>query len=62
MSYNTTNGAMKPYKLVVNLRQKKINYCLGCFTCSTKPPGMCVHKDEMALELFPKWLEADIMV
>jgi len=47
---------------VVNLRQKKINYCTGCFTCWTKTPGVCVHKDEMALELFPKWLEADIAV
>jgi multimeric flavodoxin WrbA len=47
---------------VVNLRQKKINYCTGCFTCWTKTPGVCVHKDEMALELFPKWLAADIVV
>jgi len=24
---------------VVNLRQKKINYCSGCYTCWTKTPG-----------------------
>jgi len=47
---------------VVELRKKKINYCIGCFTCWTKTPGVCVHKDDMALELFPKWLEADIVV
>jgi multimeric flavodoxin WrbA len=47
---------------VINLRQKKINYCIGCFTCWTKTPGVCVHKDDMALELFPKWMEADIVV
>ena len=47
---------------VVNLRQKKINYCLGCYTCWTKTPGVCVHKDDMALELFPKWLESDVVV
>jgi multimeric flavodoxin WrbA/putative sterol carrier protein len=47
---------------VVNLRQKKINYCIGCYTCWTKTPGVCVHKDDMALELFPKWLESDIVV
>jgi putative sterol carrier protein len=46
----------------VNLRQKKINHCLGCFTCWTKTPGVCVHKDDMSLELYPKWLEADIVV
>jgi putative NADPH-quinone reductase len=47
---------------VVELRQKKINYCRGCYTCWTKTPGICVHKDDMALELFPKWLEADVVV
>jgi putative sterol carrier protein len=47
---------------VVNLKQKKINYCIGCYTCWTKTPGICVHKDEMSLELFPKWLESDVVV
>jgi len=46
----------------VNLRQKKINHCLGCFTCWTKTPGVCVHKDDMALELYPKWLQSDIVI
>ncbi len=46
----------------VNLRQKKINNCIGCFTCWTKTPGICVHKDDMTNELFPKWLDADIAV
>ena len=47
---------------VVNLRQKKINYCIGCYSCWTKTPGLCVHKDDMTRELFPKWLESDIVV
>ena len=47
---------------VVELRKKKINYCKGCYTCWTKTPGICVHKDDMALELYPKWLESDIVV
>jgi hypothetical protein len=47
---------------VVELRKKKINYCRGCYTCWSKTPGICVHKDDMALELLPKWLEADIAV
>jgi len=46
----------------IHLRQKKINNCMGCFTCWTKSPGVCIHKDDMSRELFPKWLEADIAV
>ncbi|MGA2936140.1 MAG: NAD(P)H-dependent oxidoreductase [Syntrophobacteraceae bacterium] len=46
----------------IHLRQKKINNCVGCFTCWTKSPGVCIHKDDMTRELFPKWLEADIAV
>ncbi len=47
---------------VVNLREKKINYCIGCYTCWTKTPGKCLHKDDMTKELFPKWLDSDIAV
>jgi len=47
---------------VVNLREKKIKNCLGCFCCMTKTPGKCVLKDDMTEELFPKWLEADLVV
>ena len=47
---------------VVELRKKKVNYCIGCFTCFSKTPGKCLHKDDMASELFPKWLESDLAV
>jgi len=47
---------------VVNLRQKKVKNCIGCYTCWTKTPGVCIHKDDMTQELFPKWREADVAV
>ena len=47
---------------VVNLREKTIKNCIGCFTCWTKTPGICIHKDDMTKELFPKWLESDLAV
>jgi len=47
---------------VVNLREKKIKHCIGCFTCWTKTPGNCIHKDDMTKELFPKWLKSDLVV
>lgn len=47
---------------VVHLREKKIKYCLGCFTCMTKTPGKCIQNDDMTNELFPKWLASDLVV
>lgn len=47
---------------VVNLRSKKIQNCIGCFTCWTKTPGICIHKDDMTNELYPEWLESDLVV
>ena len=47
---------------VVNLRRKKIKNCIGCFTCWTKTPGTCIHKDDMTNEIFPKLLASDLVV
>jgi len=45
----------------VYLRGKKINHCTGCFTCWTKTPGVCIHKDDMP-GLLDKVRRADILV
>ncbi len=47
---------------IINLREKKIKYCSGCFTCWTKTPGQCLHQDDMSREIFPKWLACDLAV
>jgi multimeric flavodoxin WrbA len=47
---------------VVNLREKKVKNCIGCFTCWTKTPGKCLHKDDMTKELFSKWLNSELVV
>lgn len=47
---------------VVALRKKTIKNCIGCFTCWTKTPGMCVQKDDMTNDLLPKWLESDLVI
>ena len=47
---------------VIDLRKKKIRFCSGCFTCWTKTPGVCIHKDDMTRELFPKWLASDLVI
>jgi multimeric flavodoxin WrbA/putative sterol carrier protein len=46
----------------INLRQKKIRNCLGCYVCWTKTPGVCVQKDDMTNELFPELLASDIAI
>jgi len=45
----------------VYLKDKTINPCIGCFTCWTKTPGVCVHKDDMP-ELLEKMRCADVVV
>lgn len=47
---------------VVSLREKTVKNCIGCFTCWTKTPGVCIHKDDMTKELFPKLLECDLVI
>lgn len=44
----------------VMLADHKINHCLGCYTCWTRTPGRCVHRDDMD-ELLPKF-QSDLMV
>lgn len=45
----------------VYLKDKDIKHCEGCFTCWTKTPGKCVHKDDME-GLLDKVSEADVIV
>jgi putative sterol carrier protein len=47
---------------VVNLRQKTIKNCIGCYTCWTKTPGRCVMSDDMTNDLFPRWADSDLVV
>lgn len=46
----------------VALRKKRINFCVGCFSCWSKTPGKCIHKDDMSKELLPKFYAADLVV
>lgn len=43
------------------LKEKNIKHCIGCFTCWTRTPGVCVHHDDMP-EMLLRVREADVMV
>ncbi len=46
---------------IVNLKDKLIKNCCGCYNCWTKTPGVCTYKDDMP-ELLLKTREADLVV
>ena len=46
----------------VNLREKTMRPCLGCFTCWVKTPGRCIQMDDMTNELLPELLASDLVV
>jgi putative sterol carrier protein len=46
----------------VNLREKAMRPCLGCFTCWVKTPGRCIQMDDMTNELLPELLASDLVV
>lgn len=45
----------------IMLSKQKIHHCIGCFTCWTKTPGKCIHKDDMVDNL-PKLQKANLIV
>lgn len=45
---------------LLELKGKKINYCLGCNTCK-KNDGTCVYKDDVE-KILEKMIKADIIV
>jgi multimeric flavodoxin WrbA/putative sterol carrier protein len=45
----------------IYLKEKEIHSCIGCYTCWTKTPGVCVFKDDMP-DLLEKVRHCDIIV
>ena len=43
------------------LSKQNIKHCIGCYTCWTKTPGICIHKDDMA-ENLQKLVKANLIV
>jgi hypothetical protein len=45
----------------VYLAEKEIRHCTGCYSCWTKTPGVCIHRDDMPV-LLDKLEKAEIVV
>ncbi len=54
----TTNGHTA---LRFDLRDANIRYCVGCWTCWWKTPGLCAMKDDMRA-IYPEMVKADLIV
>jgi multimeric flavodoxin WrbA len=48
---------------IVPLRKRDIKNCVGCFKCwSDETPGVCAQKDDMTNDLYPKFIDSDLVV
>ena len=47
--------------VVLNLREMKLDYCIGCFSCWIKTPGKCVLKDDV-YKILEEYLSSDIVL
>lgn len=45
----------------VELKDKEIKSCTGCYNCWTETPGECIHDDDMQ-NLLPKYIDAEIAI
>ena len=45
----------------IYLKEKTIHHCVGCFSCWTKTPGVCVHDDDMP-GIMEEMKTADVLV
>lgn len=46
---------------IIDMSEKEIKPCIGCFNCWVKTPGVCVHKDEMSFN-YKKIIHSDRLV
>jgi len=45
----------------IDLRDRNLRYCVGCWTCWWKTPGLCGLKDDMG-DIYPKMVKADLVL
>lgn len=43
------------------LRDMKLNYCIGCYTCWLKTPGICIFKDD-GEKVLSEYINSDFVI
>jgi multimeric flavodoxin WrbA len=46
---------------IINLRDKEIIHCTGCWSCWVKTPGECIFKDD-SKEIREKYIQSDVVI
>jgi hypothetical protein len=47
--------------VIINLKTMKLNYCIGCYACWLKTPGICIHKDD-GPKILKQYINSDIVI
>ncbi len=45
----------------INVDKEDLNYCIGCFSCWVKTPGVCIFKD-LGAKIIKKYIHSDIAI
>lgn len=47
--------------VVLNLREMRVNHCIGCYTCWLKTPGKCVFNDD-GPKILKEYIDSDLVL
>ena len=47
--------------VMFQLRERKVEFCIGCYACWLKTPGICIHKDDMP-EILREYVGSDLVI
>lgn len=46
---------------MINLKNMKLNNCIGCYSCWVKTPGICIYKDD-GPDILKQYINSDIVI
>ena len=46
---------------MIKLKKMKLNFCIGCYSCWLKTPGVCIHKDD-GPKILTEYINSDVVI